>query len=217
MRNKQIIPAILATTEEEYRTKLEKIGSCQELSQGWIQIDLMDNKFVQNKSIDASVIGKYPTNLKKEAHLMVVDPLNWIEALVKVGIKRVIFPVEVEEVESTIIKVKGSGLQVGLACNPETPVAKVTPFIDKIDVVLLLAVYPGFGGGEFVLETLEKIRELSKLRGQNKFLIEVDGGINESVAKEIVEAGADNLVIGSHLIDGNITENLEKIWQSLRG
>lgn len=215
-RNIQIIPTILATSEEEYREKLQKIENCPELVEGWIQIDLMDNKFVQNKSVGTEVVAKYPTSLKKEAHLMVDYPENWIDELVKSGFKRIIFPLEDDGgVMERIEHLKNHGVEVGLALNPETPVEKVDPFVSKIDTVLILSVHPGFGGQQFIPETIKKIIELAKLREGRNFLIEVDGGINETNIKDLADAGADNLVIGEHLINGSITENLEKIRKSL--
>lgn len=215
MNSIQIIPAILATTEEEYRNKLNKIRTCPELSEGWIQIDLMDKKFVQNKSIGVDIIAKYPTSLKKEAHLMVEYPENWIDELVKINMDRIIFPLEdLSGIPERIQHIKNHGIEVGLSINPKTLVAKVRPFLDKIDLLLIMSVQPGFGGQEFIQETIAKIEEAAALRQQGKFLIEVDGGINETVVKTLAEAGADNLVIGEYLINGDITENLEKIWQA---
>src|SRR5581483_8854520 len=89
-----IIPAILAKTEEEYRERLRKIESVPELAGGWVQIDFMDNKFVQNQTIDLSTVVKFSTQLKMEAHLMVQFPEDWIDELAQHGFKRVIFPVE---------------------------------------------------------------------------------------------------------------------------
>jgi len=210
----QIIPVILAATEDEYQDKIKKI---QNQKMDWVQIDLMDNKFVQNTSIGTDIIAKYPTGLKKEAHLMVDNPIRWIDKLVATGIKRIIFPIEVGETNKIIEQIRSANLQVGISLNPKTPVAKVEPFIGKIDLVLLMSVEPGFGGQKFILGTLEKIRRLAKLKNKNNnFLIEIDGGINEGNIREIIGAGADNLVIGERLIYGDIEENLEKIWEAAR-
>ncbi|MCL5784929.1 MAG: ribulose-phosphate 3-epimerase [Patescibacteria group bacterium] len=215
----QIIPAILAISEEEYCNKLAKIEKNGAFEGGWVQIDLMDNKFVQNQSISADIVAKYPTKLKKEAHLMVEYPENWIDSLVRAGVERIIFPVEDGSgIEERVKHIKDHGIEVGLALNPETPIAKVEPFVAKIETVLIMSVHPGFEGQKFLPEVLEKIGQAVRLRQETgtSFLIEVDGGINERNVWEVAEAGADILVIGSHLIDGNITENLEKIWQALK-
>lgn len=225
MDSVQIIPAVLAVTEEEYRQKLEKIEASGAFEDGWVQIDLLDNKFVQNKqsfsankSVLMEVLNKYPTRLLVEAHLMVVDPINWIDVLSTVGAKRIIFPVESDsDIGQTVRHARDKGMEVGLSVDPETSLAKVAAFVGKIDVLLIMSVRPGFSGQDFIPESLEKIREAVNFKQENPNLaIEVDGGINEKVAKSIIEAGADNLVIGEHLIEGDIAENLEKIWEAIQ-
>lgn len=211
----QIIPALLAATEEEYQDKLQRIQSSGLFKEGWIQIDLMDNKFVQNKSIGPETVAKYTTNLKREAQLMVEYPENWIDELVKIPVERIVFPVEDDEgMEEKIKHIKNHGIEVGLSLNPETVVEKLTPYIGTIDLVLVMSVHPGFGGQDFIAETVEKVRQI-KQRGW-PVIIEVDGGIDEKVVGDLIDAGADNLVIGSHLIEGNIDENLKEIWQSVK-
>lgn len=212
-----IIPAILATTGEEYKKKLEKIESSPELAEGWVQVDLIDGKFTDNISVGADVLAKYPTRLNLEAHLMVLNPEPWIRELIKIGVKRVVFPVEGAGIEEKIKHLKNHQVQAGLSVNPETEVEKVLPFLDTIDVVLLLSVHPGFSGQEFKPEVLGKIKQLAGLRGTRQFQIEVDGGLNEGNVQEVVLAGADNLVLGKHLLEGNVTENLENIWEAIRG
>lgn len=217
-KNIHIIPAILATSEQAYQEKLQKIEACPQLAEGWVQIDFMDNKFVQNQSIGPDVLAKYKSSLKLEAQLMVEYPENWIDELIKVGVARIVFPIEDQPgIQERIEHIKQHGLEVGLSLNPQTPLAQVIPFLGTIDLVLLMSVNPGFGGQKFIPEVLEKVKEIAGLRGENDhFLIEVDGGINGEVVKDLAQAGADNLVIGSHLIDGNITENLKKIQRSLQ-
>ncbi|MDO8498250.1 MAG: ribulose-phosphate 3-epimerase [bacterium] len=212
----QIIPTILATTEKEYKSKLQEIENTPEFEGGWVQIDLMDNKFVQNTSITPEVIARYPTSLKKEAHLMVEYPESWIDELVNLKVERIIFPLEDKEgITERVTHIKNHGLEVGLALNPETPVAKLEPYIGTIDLVLILSVHPGFGGQKFLPGVLPKIKEAAALKERGRFLIEVDGGINKEVAGRAAAEGADILVVGSHLFDGNVSENLEKIWQAV--
>jgi ribulose-phosphate 3-epimerase len=177
----------------------------------------MDNKFVHNKSVGVDIIKKYPINASVEAHLMVDYPENWIDELVKIGIDRIIFPIEDSEgIDERITHIKNHGLEVGLAVNPETPVAKVESFVDKIDVVLLMSVHPGFGGQEFIPEVLDKVSELVNLQKRAHFLIEVDGGINQDNIKNLVKAGVNNLAIGEKLIYGDIKKNLEDIQKELQ-
>lgn len=193
----QIIPAILATSEEEYARKLKQIEDSK-FNNNWVQIDLMDNKFVQNRSIGPLVIAKYHTNFKIEAQLMVEYPENWIDELVKIPVTRIVFPVEdVEGVDERITHIKNHGIEVGLSINPETDIETLTPFAGKIDVVLIMSVKPGFGGQEFIPETIEKIK---KIKSKDwPIQIEVDGGVSKQVMPELENAGADSVVVGSHL------------------
>lgn len=198
----QIIPAILAVTEKEYVEKLKKIEKSGLFENKWIQIDFMDSKFVQNKSINPSVLAKYPTKLKIETHLMVEYPESWIDELIKVRVRRIIFPVEdTAGTDERIEHIKNHGIEVGLSLNPETPVANIEPFIGKIDLALIMSVHPGFSSQQFIPESIDKVKECSHMRSNNNasFKIEVDGGIDEKAAKDLTEAGADYLVMGSHL------------------
>lgn len=212
-----IIPTILATTEEQYKEDLEKVKSCPELVEGWVQIDLMDNKFVPNLSIGLDVVEKYNDLPKKEAQLMVIDPQNWIEKLSQLGFKRVLFPIEVGSTQITLDLIKEHGMQCGVSINPSTNVEALFPFIDQIDVVLCMGVNPGFQGQEFILTVVDQIKTLVDIRKDKSlsFEIEVDGGINTENARMVIDAGADILAVGSKLFNGQITENLDKFKQIL--
>ncbi len=212
----QIIPAILATTQEEYKEKLQKIEQSGLFEGGWVQLDLMDNKFVQNESIGVDVIAKYPTNLKIEAQLMVKYPSNWIDELVKVGVGRIIFPVEDgENIRERLQHIKNHNIEAGLSLNPDTGASEVEEYLNDTDVILVMSVNPGFGGQEFKLEVLEKIKRLKSLKLD--LIVGVDGGVSPENVKQLVSAGVDYLVVGSHLVEGNIEENLEKIWEKVNG
>lgn len=210
----QIIPAILAKTEEEYLEKLNKLKSSTSLSSGWVQIDLMDGKFVASQSIGADVLAKTPPPFKIEAQLMVEDPQTWIDGLSSIKIDRIVFPLETKkDILPILQKIKNSHIEAGLSLNPETPIETLDSFADKIDLCLVMSVNPGFSGQTFLAETLEKIK---KLKQKNYSIsIEVDGGINAGVVKELVASGADSLVIGSHLMEGDFDENLEHIWEAI--
>lgn len=211
-----IVPAILATTEEEYKQKLDRIKAGPELAEGWVQIDLMDNKFVQNRSIGPDVLVKYPANLSLEAQLMVEYPENWIDELIKIPVARIIFPVEdTEGVEERIKHIKNHGVQVGLSLNPDTGIEAVEPFIQDLDAVLVMSVHPGFGGQEFIPEVLPKIKNLKEMK--SNLIVGVDGGISPENAKLVSNAGADYLVVGSHLMEGEISKNLEKFQEAING
>lgn len=213
----QIIPAILSTKEEDFQRDVERYNSSSSFQEGWVHIDFMDNIFVPNLSIGPSVVTKYPINLRKEAHIMVSHPLEWIDKLERVGFERIFFHIEAkDDVEESISQIKSKNIEVGLTLNIETPVEKLEPFVDKIDRVLLMAIVPGFQGQPFKPEVIDKIKETSRLRSKNnsKFLIGLDGAVNDKNARKLVDAGVDYLIVGSFLLKGDIDENLEKIWQA---
>ena len=193
----KIIPAILAINEEEYKQKLSELEKINSPEFDWIQIDLMDNKFVQNKSISPEIIAKYPTNFKIEAQLMVEYPENWIDALVKIPVDRIVFPVEDSSgIEERINHIKNHGIEVGLSINPETPMEAVEPYVNEINLILVMSVNPGFGGQEFQPPAIKKVK---KIKQKNwPITIEVDGGINKDVLLDLENAGAETVVIGSH-------------------
>lgn len=212
----QIIPGILSTSEEDYQEKIKKLSESDVLKAGWIQLDLMDEKFVQNKSITPDIIGKYPHGFKVEAQLMVEYPENWIDELIKLKVDRIVFPLEDNEgVKERIKHIKNHGIEVGLSINPETETSALEPFMSTIDVVLIMSVHPGFGGQEFIFESIAKVREIRDNFPET--IIEVDGGISEDIALDLVNAGANILVVGANrLLKGDLDENLEKFWEKLK-
>ncbi len=213
----QIIPAILATSEENYQRDILRYKKAFSFKEGWVHIDFMDNIFVPNKSIGASETAKYSIDLHKEAHLMVQNPLSWIDELAKAGFERVILHIESENIAESIEKAKEKGLEKGLAVKNDTELTKIKPFLDKLDTVLIMGVEPGFQGQEFIPESLNKIKEVSKLRehGGYGFKIEVDGALRDDNIKAVVEAGADFVIVGSYLLKGDIDENLENLWEKI--
>ncbi|MBI3485906.1 ribulose-phosphate 3-epimerase [Candidatus Daviesbacteria bacterium] len=216
----QIIPAILATSEEDYSKTIEKINSTKAFNQGWVHIDIIDNKFVQNQTIDSTVLEKYPTSLNIEAHLMVESPNAWVSSLKEVNVKRAIAHIETGEknIDDFIGSCKVLEIEVGLAIKVQTPLEKLNPYWDTIDLVLIMSVEPGFQGQPFIKKALDRVKEIKKIciKLDKAFIIGVDGHVNDQNAKELAEAGADNLVIGSFLLKGEIAENVEKIWEALQ-
>lgn len=211
----QIIPAILATTEDQYRKDLSKLERSSSLQMGWVHIDLADNKFVQNQTIGPEITEKFPTSFQKEVHLMVLNPKDWLEGLIKAGFKKVIIHVEAEEVEQSIDLAKSKGFEVGLALKDETAVEKLKPFIDKITTILVMSIVPGFQGQPFLPSALKKIGEI-KNKGW-AVRVGVDGAVKDINIKEIISSGADFVIVGSYLLKGNVDENLETLWEKANG
>ena len=212
----QIIPAILATSEDQYQKDLQKLSSCEPLKGGWVHIDLADNKFVQNKTVGPEVVQKFPTNFLLEAHLMVENPLSWIDQLIQAGFERVIFHLESnDDTDECINKIKEHNLEVGIALKKETPIEKLAPFVDKIDVVLIMTIVPGFQGQPLIPQTLIKVREIKSKNWPVK--VGVDGAVSDVDVKEVVASGIDFMIVGSFLLKGDTEENLEKLWEIING
>lgn len=209
----QIIPAILATTEKEYQERVNKLRSSKLAKDLWVQIDFIDNKFVQNQTIGPEVVIDNPIDNSMEVQLMAKYPESWIDLFIKAGVKRIVFPAEDKEgISERIGHIRNHGVEVGLSVNPETSLDTLAPFIANIDLVLIMSVHPGFSGQQFISASIDKIKSV-KERGW-PVTIEVDGGITENLVKTLAMAGADNLVMGSHLFEGNLDENIQKIQKS---
>jgi ribulose-phosphate 3-epimerase len=210
----QIIPAILATNEGDLDKDLSNLLNAESFKDhGWVHFDFMDNIFVPSNSVDPGSLKKYSLPLKKEAHLMVQQPLIWLDKLVELEFERIIIHIESEQILECLKYIKSKNIEAGLALNPETPLEKLIPFFDQIDLVLLMSVEPGSQGNQFLPDSFSRIKKLKESRKDFSFLIGDDGGIDSENVKKIIDAGCDNLVIGSHLIKGNIDENLEQIWE----
>lgn len=203
----KVIPAILTKDIAELQNKLVKIQGLTD----WVQIDIMDGEFVGNTSISLEDIFKAQAakDFSLEAHLMVKNPADYFSLCQKNNVKRVIFHIETGDTEKILSEAQKFSFQKGLALNPETPIQEIMPYINQIDVAVLMSVEPGFGGQEFIIETLQKISELKKIAPQ--LLIEIDGGVNLENIKMISDAGADYLVVGSGLFkSGNIQERFKE-------
>ncbi|MBI2314752.1 ribulose-phosphate 3-epimerase [Candidatus Daviesbacteria bacterium] len=210
----QIIPAVLPTTDRGYNndfSRLEKTGLFE-----WVHIDFMDNKFVPNEGIRPSVTSKYKFTLKKEAHLMVQNPKEWIDELVKADFKRVLFHLESEDNQDECLSyAKAQGLETGLVLKHETPLEKLEPFISKTDIVMLMGVVPGFQGQPFIEGVVDKLKELKSKQWPIKAA--VDGAVRDTNIKKLVDAGVDYVIVGSFLLKGEIDDNLEKLWEAVDG
>ena len=185
-----------------------------------IHVDIMDGHFVPNLSLSPTALAAInrSTDIFLDVHIMVYNPFNYIEDLVKKGADQITFHLEAtEDVEETIDYIKKCNVKVGLALCPETSDSLIIKYLDKIDTLLLMTVHPGFGGQKFMPEILEKIAFAKKLKDQMslKFDIQVDGGIDDETAPLCIEAGANNLVSGTYLFSGD--GDISKKINGLRG
>ena len=215
----QIIPTIIAKDFQELQDKINKV----ELHAEWAQLDVMDGKFINNITWPHAERGKtnpvdlknFKTNLNLEAHLMINNPEEVIDQWIESGVKRIIFHYEsTKKITEIIDKIKKAGLEVGLAINPETSLEVIGNFIEKIDLVLIMTVNPGFGGQDFLNESVDKIKQL---RGEYKDVnIEVDGGINLKTASKVIQAGANFLAVGTAIFKSNNIKEVIKKLKSCR-
>lgn len=191
----RIAPSILAA---DFAHLGEQVGDAEAAGAHLIHFDVMDGRFVPNITMGPVVLEavRRSTSLPVDAHLMIVEPDHMLEAFAKAGASRIDVHWETcPNLHRTIQAIKALGCEAGLAINPHTPALLLGDIIDLVDAVLVMTVNPGFGGQEFLPETLPKIWALRQMRPDLD--IGVDGGINAETVAQVVEAGATTLVVGS--------------------
>lgn len=170
----------------------------------WFHIDIMDGVFVPNISFGMPVLKAIQKQALKplDVHLMIVDPDRYINNFADLGASTLTVHYEAcTHLHSTLQKIKNAGMKAGVALNPHTPVALLEPLIGDLDLVCLMSVNPGFGGQSFILNTFNKLEQLKEIIHKNKSscLIEIDGGVTDTNANQLIEYGADVLVAGSYV------------------
>ena len=205
MENK-ISPSILASDYANLETELERINASD-----LIHIDVMDGHFVPNITIGAPVVKKKKKvcDIPFDVHLMISNPLDYAEDFANAGADIICFHIESEsDTEETINKILSLGKKAALAVKPKTEIDAVLPFIEKLSMILVMTVEPGFGGQSFMEEVMPKIE---KIREINKDIdIEVDGGINEETVKIAARAGANVFVAGSAVFKAPVPNEMIK-------
>jgi ribulose-phosphate 3-epimerase len=213
-----IIPSILTDNLGDFETRLKRIEEAVDVNGAVIskiQIDVVDGEFVDNKTLDPSLLGQIDTDLGLDFHLMVKEPVNWLEKCANAGADRIIGHIEMMKSQVEFVeKVQETGLYVGLAVDLGTPITKLDPVIlTNVDVVLVMAVKAGWGGQKFDPSVLDKIKALDEIRVRDStpFKICVDGGETETTIDETHFAGADEVVIGKKLFAGDIAANVKML------
>ena len=213
-----LAPSILAAdfTELGKQMKMTEDNGAE-----YLHFDVMDGLFVPSISFGMPVLKsiKKATDQIMDAHLMVQEPIRYIESFKEAGADYVTVHLEAcEDVHATLDKIRACGMKVGLSICPETPAESVREYLPKIDMLLVMSVHPGFGGQKFIPESLDKIRVIRGMITEAGLSvdIEVDGGIYLTNVREVLDAGANIIVAGSAVFKGNPAENTKKFMEILK-
>ena len=216
MKKIQISPSILSADFSQLGNEIKKL---EEGGADLIHVDVMDGHFVPNLTIGPPVIKalrKY-TKLPFDVHLMISPVHKYIKNFADAGSDIItIHPEATKDLKESILLIKELNKKVGLSLNPNTEINIIESQLNYIDLVLIMSVFPGFGGQKFITETIKKIKDLKEIKDKNNysFDIEVDGGINFSNSKDVINAGANILVSGTTIFkenNGNIKKNIETL------
>ena len=202
LNNFKLAPSILSADFSDLQSAL---NMCDDGGAHWIHVDVMDNQFVPNLTIGPPVVKSLRSKTERfmDVHMMVIEPEKLVEPFAKAGADNITFHIEATNDPDGIIElIKSCGCKVGVSIKPKTPLTEIFPVLQKVDVVLVMSVEPGFGGQGYISGTNERIAEIKSFLnkdGLDHVLIEVDGGVKLHNAKEVMDAGADVLVAGSEV------------------
>ena len=209
-----IAPSLLAA---DFSRLTEEVKAIENTKAKWLHLDVMDGNFVPNISFGADIIKaiRKNSNLYFDAHLMIENPEWYIDTIADAGVQSISIHVEAtKHLDRALQLIKNRRLRAGVAINPATDIAFLDNIYEKLDLILVMTVNPGFGGQKFLTQMLEKIRKI-----RNKFPhidIQVDGGINNETAKLVIEAGANVLVAGSYVFSGNYAEKVNSLLDGVK-
>ena len=214
---KIISPSMLSC---DFGKLVDEIEMVNQSEAGWFHLDIMDGVFVPNISFGTPILEVFKKYATKhlDAHLMIINPENYIEKFASLGAKTITVHYEAcNNLINTINQIKKLGVKAGVAINPDTAVSSLESIISEIDLVCLMSVFPGFSGQKFILETFVKLEKLRQIitKNHSKAMIQIDGGVDLDNAKKLVSLGADILVAGSFVFKSEDAFNTIKKLNSV--
>ena len=216
--NFKLAPSILSANFSNLQSALD---ICSEGGAHWIHVDVMDNQFVPNLTVGPPVVKSLRRCTQKfiDVHMMVVEPEKLVEPFARAGADNITFHYEAtSNSEEVIDLIRSSGCKVGISIKPNTSIDKIYHLLDKVDLVLIMSVEPGFGGQGYIKGSDQKIKNLKSYLNQNcldRVMIEVDGGVKLHNAKHVVDLGADILVAGSEVFKSSDPVSIIKKFYKL--
>lgn len=213
-----LAPSILSA---DFKELGKEIRTIEENGAKYLHFDVMDGIFVPNISFGIPVLASIrpATNMICDAHLMITEPIRYVEAFKKAGADLITIHLEAcEDVDATIAKIREHNMKVGISICPDTPVASLEEYLNKVDMVLIMSVHPGFGGQSFIPTSLDKIRELKSMIKERGLSvdIQVDGGIGMNNIEDVIKAGANIIVAGSAVFKGDAAKNTREMLELLK-
>ena len=194
----------------------EQFKTLEEAGIKWLHIDVMDGMFVPNISLGVPVTKsiRKESNLYFDVHLMVEEPIRYIDEFVKAGADIITVHYEAcKDLDATLKKIADNGVKSAVSIKPKTDTEVLKPYLDRVDMILLMSVEPGFGGQSYMPESTDRLRELRKMINESgrEIDLEVDGGVNDETIHTVLDAGANVIVAGSAVFKGDLFETAKKI------
>lgn len=213
-----LAPSMLAA---DFKELGKEIRTIEENGAEYLHFDVMDGIFVPNISFGIPVLASIrpATKMVCDAHLMITEPIRYVEAFKKAGADLITIHLEAcEDVDATIAKIRECDMKVGISICPDTPVSELEPYADKVDMILIMSVHPGFGGQSFIETSLDKIRQTKEMLDKKGLSvdIQVDGGIGMNNVEEVIKAGANIIVAGSSIFRGDAGANTREMLELMR-
>ena len=214
----QLAPSILSA---DFNRLGEQIKILEREGVEYLHIDVMDGDFVPSISFGMPVVKsiRKESSLYFDVHMMVKDPERYVEEFQSCGADMITVHAEAcRDLAETVKKIHETGADAGVAVNPDTPLSAVTDVMDQVEMILIMSVYPGFGGQKYIPESTERIRTLRRMldeKGLEHVHIQVDGGINRATIDEVLAAGANIIVAGSAVFGSNIEQNVRELQEKI--